>query len=263
MPPKTKTNPFVLISGPCVLESEAQALKIGRTVRDICRDIGWRYIFKASYDKANRTSIRSQRGPGIDMGLAILARIREKLDVPVLTDVHSVEEVHQASFFVDAVQIPAFLCRQTDLILAAGESGVQVNVKKGQFLAPDDVDAIAEKLKSAGCRDYFITERGTSFGYHNLVVDMRGLAWMREKGHRVIFDATHSVQRPGSLGGATGGDGKLAPVLARAAVAAGVDGLFIETHPNPSRSPSDGPNMIPLAQMPSVLRQLAKIHEVI
>ena len=263
MAKKTKTEPFLLIAGPCVLEDSAQALKIARTLRDICRELGWKYIFKASYDKANRTSVKAKRGPGIDNGLALLAQIREKLDVPVLTDVHSVEDVHKASFFVDAIQIPAFLCRQTDLILAAGESGIQVNVKKGQFLAPEDVDAIADKLKSTGCRDYFITERGTTFGYHNLVVDMRGLALMRERGHRVIFDATHSVQRPGSLGGATGGDGRLAPVLARAAVAAGVDGLFIETHPDPAKSPSDGPNMIPLAQMAGVLRQLARIHEVV
>jgi 2-dehydro-3-deoxyphosphooctonate aldolase (KDO 8-P synthase) len=256
-----KNKTFTLISGPCVLEDEKTALEIGRTVRDICADLGWRYVFKASYDKANRTSIKSGRGPGLDKGLSLLAAIKEKLGVPVLTDVHSPEEAHKAAFFVDAIQIPAFLCRQTDLIVAAGESGAQVNVKKGQFLAPEDVDSIAEKLKSAGCKDYFITERGTSFGYHNLVVDMRGLATMREHGHRVIFDATHSVQRPGSLGGATGGDGKLAPVLARAAVGAGVDGLFIETHPDPRKSPSDGPNMIPLAEMPKVLRQLNRIHE--
>jgi len=261
MPKKTKSEPFVLISGPCVLQEEAQALKIGRTLRDLCAELGWKYVFKASYDKANRTSLQAGRGLGIDAGLSMLARIREKLGVPVLTDVHSPEEAHKAAFFVDVVQVPAFLCRQTDLVVAAAESGVQVNIKKGQFLAPEDVDAIAEKLKSSGCKDYYITERGTSFGYHNLVVDMRGLVWMREKGHRVIFDATHSVQRPGSLGGATGGDGHLAPALARAAVAVGVEGLFIETHPDPRQSPSDGANMIPLAQMPKVLRQLARIHE--
>ncbi|MDR1305075.1 MAG: 3-deoxy-8-phosphooctulonate synthase [Verrucomicrobiales bacterium] len=252
---------FTLIAGPCVLEDERTALRIGRAVHKICAELGWRYIFKASYDKANRTSIKSGRGPGLDRGLALLAEIRAKLGVPVLTDVHSPEEVCRAARCVDMLQIPAFLCRQTDLLVAAGESGVPVNVKKGQFLAPEDVDTIAEKLTVSGCQDYCITERGTSFGYHNLVVDMRGLATMRARGHRVIFDATHSVQRPGSLGGATGGDGKLAPVLARAAVAAGVDGLFIETHPDPAKSPSDGPNMIPLAQLPGILRQLDRIHE--
>jgi 2-dehydro-3-deoxyphosphooctonate aldolase (KDO 8-P synthase) len=252
---------FTLIAGPCVLEDQATALKIGRAVRGICAELGWRYVFKASYDKANRTSLAAGRGPGLEKGLALLAAIREKLGVPVLTDVHTAEEAHQAAFFVDALQIPAFLCRQTDLLVAAAESGLTVNVKKGQFLAPEDADAIAQKLTASGCRDYFITERGTTFGYHNLVVDMRGLATMRARGHRVIFDATHSVQRPGSLGGATGGDGKLAPVLARAAVAAGVDGLFIETHPDPAKSPSDGPNMIPLAQLGKVLRQINRIHE--
>ena len=252
---------FTLIAGPCVLDDEKTALKIGRAVRDTCARLGWRYIFKASYDKANRTSVKAGRGPGIDKGLAMLAAVREKLNVPVLTDVHSPEEAHKAAFFVDALQIPAFLCRQTDLLTAAAESGLPVYVKKGQFLAPEDVDAIAEKLKAGGCEDYFITERGTTFGYHNLVVDMRGLATMRARGHRVIFDATHSVQRPGALGTSTGGDGHLAPVLARAAVAAGVDGLFIETHPDPAKSPSDGPNMIPLAQLPPILRQLNRIHE--
>jgi 2-dehydro-3-deoxyphosphooctonate aldolase (KDO 8-P synthase) len=256
-----KNKNFTLIAGPCVLEDEQTALQIGCTVRDVCAELGWRYVFKASYDKANRTSISAGRGPGLDKGLALLVALKEKLGVPVLTDVHSPGEARKAALFVDVIQIPAFLCRQTDLIVAAGETGVQVNIKKGQFLAPEDVDSIADKLKSAGCKDYFITERGNSFGYHNLVVDMRGLAIMREHGHRVIFDATHSVQRPGSLGIATGGDGRLAPVLARAAVAAGVDGLFIETHPDPAKSPSDGPNMIPLAQLPEVLQQLNRLHE--
>lgn len=258
---KSASARFTLICGPCVLENLKGALAIARRVKHLAADLGWDFIFKASYDKANRTSGQSPRGPGLKRGLEILGEVRERLAVPVLTDVHSPEEAEAASQVVDVLQIPAFLCRQTDLVVAAARTGKAVNVKKGQFLAPQDVDAIAAKLRAAGCRDYWITERGTCFGYHNLVVDMRGLAQMRAAGHRVIFDATHSVQRPGSLGTATGGDGALAPVLARAAVAAGVDGVFIETHPEPARSPSDGPNMIGLAQLPGVLQQLARIHE--
>jgi 2-dehydro-3-deoxyphosphooctonate aldolase (KDO 8-P synthase) len=238
-------------------------MAIAKKIKPIAEDLGWEYFFKASYDKANRTSLKSTRGPGLKSGVEMLARIRDKTGCPVLTDVHSVEDVGVAATYLDALQIPAFLCRQTDLIVAAGESGCAVNVKKGQFLAPQDVDPIVDKLKSTGCKRYWVTERGTTFGYNNLVVDMRALAWMRQAGHPVIFDATHSVQRPGSLGGATGGDGAMAPVLARAAVAAGVDGLFIETHPDPSKSPSDGPNMIALADLPPLLRQVARIYEAI
>jgi 2-dehydro-3-deoxyphosphooctonate aldolase (KDO 8-P synthase) len=194
-------------------------------------------------------------------GLDVLAEIRARFGCRVLTDIHDAAQIGPVAKIVDILQIPAFLCRQTDLLLAAAQSGRTVNVKKGQFLAPDDVDHIAAKLRSGGCADYYITERGTTFGYHNLVVDMRGLALMRQAGHRVIFDATHSVQRPGGLGGSTGGDREYAPVLARAAVAAGVDGLFLETHPDPDRSPSDGPNMIPLVQMEPLLRTLKAIHE--
>lgn len=262
MPKKKKASSkaFTLVAGPCVLESEALALKIARKVQAIAGELGWRYVFKASYDKANRTSGASFRGLGLEKGLEILGSIRSKLDLPVLTDVHSPEEARKASEVVDILQIPAFLCRQTDLLVAAAETGKSVNVKKGQFLAPEDVLPLAEKLKKAGCRDYWITERGTTFGYRNLVVDMRGLVWMKEQGHRILFDATHSVQRPGGLGTESGGDGRLAPVLARAAVAVGIDGLFLETHPDPSRSPSDGPNMIPLAQLPKVLRQIEKVR---
>ncbi len=219
------------------------------------------FIFKASFDKANRTSAKSFRGPGLAAGLKILGAIKKKFGCPVLTDVHDVAQVRQAAKTVDVLQIPAFLCRQTDLLVAAAKSGRSVNVKKGQFLAPEDVDNIADKLRGAGAKEYFITERGTTFGYHNLVVDMRGLATMRGAGHRVIFDATHSVQQPGGRGTSTGGDRAMAPVLARAAVAAGIDGLFIETHPRPDESPSDGPNMIPLAQMEGLLRTLVTIHE--
>jgi 2-dehydro-3-deoxyphosphooctonate aldolase (KDO 8-P synthase) len=258
-----RRNKFLLIAGPCVLQDKRQAIAIARKVKALADELGWNYIFKASYDKANRTSVDAQRGPGLLEGLDWLDEIRAKAGVPVLTDVHSVDEAVAAGAVVDMLQIPAFLCRQTDLLVAAAQTGKPVSVKKGQFLAPGDVDAVAKKLIASGCKDYWITERGTTFGYNNLVVDMRGLAWMRAQGHRVIFDATHSVQRPGGNGTSTGGDGEMAPVLARAAVAAGVDGLFIETHPNPELSPSDGANMIPLARLPKVLRQIARIHEVV
>jgi len=252
---------LLIIAGPCVLEGERHARSIAGELREITEALDLSFVFKASFDKANRSSGKSFRGPGLKEGLAILARIRKSVGCLVLTDVHEVSQVKAAARAVDILQIPAFLCRQTDLLKAAAQSGRIVNVKKGQFLAPDEVDNIAAKLRASGCRDYFITERGTTFGYHNLVVDMRGLAAMRRAGHRVIFDATHSVQRPGGLGDRTGGDAAMAPVLARAAVAAGVDGLFLETHPDPARSPSDGPNMIPLADMEALLRKLKRIHE--
>lgn len=256
-----KTNKFLLISGPCVLESVRSAVSIARKIKRVADDLGWDFIFKASYDKANRTSLQSSRGPGLLDGLEMLEAVRDTVGVPVVTDVHSVDEAVAAGAVVDMLQIPAFLCRQTDLVVAAAQTGCPVNVKKGQFLAPVDVDQIALKIRDSGGKDYWITERGTTFGYQNLVVDMRGLAWMRQAGHRVIFDATHSVQRPGGAGTSTDGDGAMAPVLARAAVAAGVDGLFIETHPDPARSPSDGPNMIPLARLPRILRQLSLIRD--
>jgi len=254
-------KPLFLIAGPCVLESEALATSVAKHLAALAADLGLPFIFKASFDKANRTSGQSFRGPGLAHGLKILAAIKKKFGCPVLTDIHDIAQVKQAAQVIDVLQIPAFLCRQTDLLIAAAKSGRTVNVKKGQFLAPEDVDHIAAKLRAAGAKDYFITERGTTFGYHNLVVDMRGLAIMRRAGHRVVFDATHSVQRPGGLGASTGGDRAMAPVLARAAVAAGVDGLFLETHPRPDDSPSDGPNMIPLAQMEGLLRTLKAIHE--
>jgi len=221
------------------------------------------WIFKASYDKANRTSAKSYRGFGIDEGCKLLRAVGDKFKVPVTTDVHSPEEAKQAAEFVDLLQIPAFLCRQTDLIRAAAETGRPVNVKKGQFLAPWDVRNIAEKLENFGCNNYVFTERGVSFGYNNLVADMRSLYWIKKQGYPVIFDATHSVQRPGSAGDATGGDGELAPVLARAAVAAGCDGIFIETHIDPADALSDGPNQVPLRELPILLSQLQRIHEVV
>ena len=224
-------------------------------------EIPW--IFKASYDKANRTSAKSYRGLGVKDGCKLLRAVGDKFKVPVTTDIHSPEEAKLAADYVDLLQIPAFLCRQTDLIQAAAETGRPVNVKKGQFLAPWDIRNIAEKLENFGCSDYVFTERGVSFGYNNLVADMRSLYWIKKQGYPVIFDATHSVQRPGSAGDATGGDGELAPVLARAAVAAGCDGIFIETHIDPSQALSDGPNQIPLKELPSLLSQLKRIHEVV
>ena len=257
--------PFLLISGPCVIETEELTLRIATELKQLAAEAGLKLVFKASFDKANRSGAGAERGVGIAEGLRILAKVKSDLGLPVTTDVHEAGQMEEVAKVVDILQIPAFLCRQTDLLLAAAEAakkyGRSVNVKKGQFLAPEDTDNIAEKLRAGGCDDYWITERGTTFGYRNLVVDMRGLAQMKAAGHRVIFDATHSVQRPGGLGKATGGDGALAPVLARAAVAVGIDALFIETHPDPKTSPSDGPNMIPLAEMGPLLRKLVRIHE--
>jgi 2-dehydro-3-deoxyphosphooctonate aldolase (KDO 8-P synthase) len=252
----------VFILGPCVIESEAFVRDMAARLKAIADELNLRWIFKASYDKANRSSGKSFRGPGLEEGCAILADIGRECRVPVTTDVHSPEEAKRAAEWIDLLQIPAFLCRQTDLITAAAETGRAVNVKKGQFLAPWDVKNIAEKLAACGCKNFIFTERGTTFGYQNLVADMRSLYWMRELGYRVVMDATHSVQRPGGLGTATGGDGKLAPVLARAAVAAGCDGVFIETHTNPAEALSDGPNQVALGELPALLRQLLRIHEI-
>ena len=236
---------------------------MARKLKTICGDAGVQFIFKASYDKANRTSAHSFRGISAQEGCEILAGIGQDLGVPVTTDVHTEEEATIAGKYIDVLQIPAFLCRQTDLIKAAAETGRIVNVKKGQFLAPWDLKNIAVKLIEFGNPNFFFTERGTTFGYNNLLADMRSLYWIREAGYHVVFDATHSVQRPGGAGTTTGGDGILAPVLARAAVAAGCDGVFIETHENPAKAFSDGPNQIPLSKLPAVLKQLKTIHEII
>lgn len=256
--PKTPKSKFLLIGGPCVLESRKTSLLVGQTLRQLCQTLGWDYVFKASYDKANRTSISSPRGPGFRKGLRELAAIRRILQVPVLTDVHSPEEARLASKVVDILQIPAFLCRQTDLLLAAARTRKAVNVKKGQFLAPEAVDAVMEKLRKGGCRDAWVTERGTTFGQGDLVVDMRGLVTMRRRGHRVIFDATHSVQRP-TGGKVTSGDRRFIPALARAAAATGIDGLFLEVHPNPAKALSDRASMLPLRQAETLLRQINRI----
>ena len=252
----------VFILGPCVIESEAFVREMAAEISAIAGRHGFRWVFKASYDKANRTSIDSYRGLGVKEGCRILGDIAREWSVPVTTDVHTPEEAKTAAETVDILQIPAFLCRQTDLIIAAGETGRVVNVKKGQFMAPWDVKNIGDKLESVGCKQFFFTERGTTFGYQNLVADMRSLYWMRELGYRVVFDATHSVQRPGGQGTTTGGDGKLAPVLARSAVAAGVDGVFIETHKQPEKAYSDGPNQVPLADLEALLVKLTRIHRI-
>lgn len=252
----------VFILGPCVIESEAFVWDMARKLKVVADGLGIQWIFKASYDKANRSAGSSYRGLGLEAGCGILGAIGKELGVPVTTDVHSPEEATKAAEWIDFLQIPAFLSRQTDLILAAGRTGRAVNVKKGQFMAPWDVKNVADKLLSVGCENFTFTERGTTFGYQNLVADMRSLYWMRELGYRVVMDATHSVQRPGGLGTATGGDGKLAPVLARAAVAAGCDGVFLETHINPAEALSDGPNQIPLVDLPALLQQLLRIHEI-
>jgi 2-dehydro-3-deoxyphosphooctonate aldolase (KDO 8-P synthase) len=249
-----------LIAGPCVIENEKLCMDVGSFMKETCRALGINYIFKASFDKANRSSGNSFRGPGLKSGLEVLAKVRRELAIPVLTDVHAEEQVSVAAQVVDVLQIPAFLCRQTDLILAAVRTGKIVNIKKGQFLAPQDMGQVVRKVTEAGGVKLALTERGTTFGYNNLVTDMRSIPIMRQFGFPVIFDATHSVQLPGAGGTCSGGQREFAPVLARCALAAGADALFFETHPDPDKALSDGPNMIPLDQMPSLLAVLLKSH---
>ena len=253
-------RPFFL-AGPCVLESRQLAFDIAGRLAELSRELDVTVVFKASFDKANRSSLAGGRGVGMEQGLEWLAAIREELDLPVVTDVHEAAQCAQAAASVDVLQIPAFLCRQTDLLVAAAATGAAVNVKKGQFLAPWDMKNVAAKLSGSGCERVLLTERGSSFGYGRLVVDMTGFRAMADTGHLVVFDATHSVQEPGSRGTATGGDRTLAPVLARAALATGsVHGFFFETHPDPDTSPSDGPNMIQLDAFPQVLEELLTLH---
>ena len=270
-PPDTRTvrvgavafgggEPFALIAGPCVIESRDHTLRHAETLRDICAKAKVPLVFKSSYDKANRTSIQSFRGVGIEEGLQILREVRESLGVPVLTDVHDPEQARNAAEVVDCIQIPAFLCRQTDLLLAAAGTGKPVNVKKGQFLAPDDMAQVVAKLHSAGNPNTILTERGTSFGYHCLVVDFTGFPTLRATGQPLVMDATHSVQRPGGEGASTGGDRTKVPYLARAAVACGVDGLFMEVHEDPDRAPSDGPNMLEMKTLPALLEELQRVQ---
>jgi 2-dehydro-3-deoxyphosphooctonate aldolase (KDO 8-P synthase) len=252
--------PFALIAGPCVIESRDHALRHAEAIAVACRAEGVPLVYKSSFDKANRTSGKSFRGVGIDDGLAVLAEVRERFAIPVLTDVHSEAQANAAGEVVDCLQVPAFLCRQTDLLLAAAATRKAVNVKKGQFLAPEDTIHFVDKIRSTGNDRVLITERGSSFGYHCLVVDFAGFPTMRATGQPLVFDATHSVQRPGGAGASTGGDRTKVPFLARAAVACGVDGLFMEVHEDPDRAPSDGPNMLRLADLRGLLRQLRALE---
>lgn len=254
-------NPPLIIAGPCVVESEEITFYTAEKLKEICSAVGLLFIFKSSYDKANRTSISSYRGPGIDKGLRLLADVKSKFNISVLSDIHSIDEVKPASDVLDVLQIPAFLCRQTDLILAASKTGKPVNIKKGQFLAPWDVKNIIEKFISTGNHNLMITERGTSFGYNNLVVDFRAFPIMRSFGYPVIFDVTHSLQLPGGQGNCSGGQREFAEPLARAAVACGVDGLFMEVHPEPDKALCDGPNMIKLDDVERMLKGVKVIYE--
>jgi 2-dehydro-3-deoxyphosphooctonate aldolase (KDO 8-P synthase) len=255
--------PLVLISGPCVIEDYDTVREIAAFLKDITVKHEIPFVFKASYDKANRTSIDAFRGPGLSDGLRILKEIKMELDIPILSDVHSASHIAAASKILDIIQIPAFLCRQTDIVLEAAKSGKPVNVKKGQFLAPWDIANVVEKITSAGNRRILITERGTMFGYNNLVVDFRGFMIMRKTGYPVIFDATHSVQLPGGAGTSSGGQRDYAPLLARAAVAAGVDGIFMEVHKDPDSALCDGPNSLKLDTVSDLLLQLKKIHNTV
>jgi 2-dehydro-3-deoxyphosphooctonate aldolase (KDO 8-P synthase) len=256
-------HPLALIGGPCAIEGESFMLDVATRLRDIAAKAGVPFIFKSSYDKANRTSIRSYRGPGLHEGLEILQKIKDVVGVPVLSDVHAVEEVKPAAEVLDVLQIPAFLCRQTDLVVAAAQTGKPVNVKKGQFLAPWDTQNIVEKVRPVGNDQVLLTERGASFGYNNLVADMRSLVIMRAFGAPVVFDATHSVQLPGGAGTTSAGQREFVPYLARAAVATGCDALFMEIHPDPDEAPSDGPNMLRLDDLPALLAQVTQIDRVV
>jgi 2-dehydro-3-deoxyphosphooctonate aldolase (KDO 8-P synthase) len=251
-----------LIAGPCVIESESHALKLAGAIAEIARRLDLPYAFKASYDKANRSGAQSFRGLGMDQGLRVLQKIRNEIGVPTLTDVHETTQVPAVAEVVDVLQIPAFLCRQTDLLRAAAESGRTVNVKKGQFLAPWEAKNIVEKMRSFGCHELMLTERGTSFGYNNLVVDLRSFPILRSFGASVVYDATHSLQLPGGLGDATGGMRQYIPHLARAAVACGIDGLFMEVHDNPAAALSDATTQFPLEDLESLLKSLLRLHEV-
>jgi 2-dehydro-3-deoxyphosphooctonate aldolase (KDO 8-P synthase) len=252
-------QPLTIIAGPCQLESLDHAQMIAGVMKEACDKAGAQYVFKSSFDKANRTSVDAKRGLGIDKGLAVLAEVGKSMGVPVITDVHKEEHCNPAAEAVDILQIPAYLCRQTDLLIAAGESGAAINVKKGQFLAPWDMENVASKIASTGNERILLTERGASFGYNTLVADMRSLPQMAQTGYPVVMDATHSVQQPGGLGGSSGGQRELAPVMARAAAAIGVAGIFMETHQDPDTAPCDGPNMIYLNEMPALVELLMQL----
>jgi 2-dehydro-3-deoxyphosphooctonate aldolase (KDO 8-P synthase) len=256
-------QPFVFIAGPCVIESRQSTLKMALDLVKLTKRLGIPFVFKASYDKANRTSIESFRGPGLEEGLDILREVKERFGVPVLSDVHDISEVAPAAAVLDILQIPAFLCRQTSLIVAAAKTGKVINVKKGQFLAPWDAAAIVKKVEAAGNRNILLTERGVSFGYNNLVTDFRAIQIMRGLGVPVVHDVSHSVQEPGGKGKSSGGRSEFIPLLARCAVAAGVDAIFLETHTNPGKALSDGPNMLPIGKLEPLLRDLVKIDRIV
>ena len=256
-------NPLVLIAGPCVIESEKIAMEIAEKLKRITEELNVPFIFKASYDKANRTSIKSFRGPGLSDGLKILQKIKTEFNLPILSDVHKEEEIDLAAEVLDILQIPAFLCRQTDLLVKAAQTGKPINVKKGQFLAPWDMKNIVVKLEESGNSNILLTERGTTFGYNNLVVDMRSLVLMRDYSCPVIFDATHSLQQPGGQGTTSGGQSEMVPDLARGAVAVGCDALFMEIHTDPSKALSDGPNMLQIDMLPELLEQLVTLDQIV
>jgi len=259
----SNSSPFTLIAGPCQLESEKHALEVANELKKITEKLSIGLIYKTSFDKANRTSLKGKRGAGLDKSLPIFDKIRKDIGIPVLTDVHTAEQCEVVSKHVDVLQIPAFLCRQTDLLIAAAKTGKVVNVKKGQFLAPWDMINVTKKIEESGNKNILVTERGASFGYNTLVSDMRSLPIMAKNGYPVVFDATHSVQQPGGMGDKSGGQREYVEYLARAAVAVGVAAIFMETHPYPDNAPSDGPNMVPLFQMPSLLKQLSQIDKLI
>ncbi|MEF8788297.1 MAG: 3-deoxy-8-phosphooctulonate synthase [Planctomycetota bacterium] len=254
--------PLLVIGGPCVIEDRDTCLRIAHSLRGICDELGLQFVFKSSFDKANRTSIDSYRGPGLEDGLRILGDVREECGVPVLSDIHEPWQAEPAGEVLDIVQVPAFLCRQTDLLLAAGETGLPVNIKKGQFMAPGDMAHAADKVRSRGNDSVMLCERGTTFGYGELVVDMRSIPRMKAADCPVVFDATHATQRPSGRGGRSGGEPEMAPVLASAAVAAGADGLFVETHPEPDEALSDSASMLPLDEVEDVLRRVRNVYEV-
>ena len=259
----SNSSSFTLIAGPCQLESEKHALEVANELKKMTEKLSIGLIYKTSFDKANRTSLKGKRGAGLDKSLPIFDKIRKDIGIPVLTDVHTAEQCEIVSKHVDVLQIPAFLCRQTDLLIAAAKTGRVVNVKKGQFLAPWDMINVTKKIEESGNKNILVTERGASFGYNTLVSDMRSLPIMAKNGYPVVFDATHSVQQPGGMGDKSGGQREYVEYLARAAVAVGVAAIFMETHPDPDNAPSDGPNMVPLSQMPSLLKQLSQIDKLI
>ncbi len=259
----SNSSPFTLIAGPCQLENEKHAIDVASKLKEITQKLNIGLIFKTSFDKANRTSLKGKRGAGLEKSLPIFDKIRKEVGIPILTDVHTIEQCEIVSKHVDVLQIPAFLCRQTDLLVAAAKTEKIINVKKGQFLAPWDMVNVTNKIENSGNKNILVTERGASFGYNTLVSDMRSLVIMAKNGYPVVFDATHSVQQPGGLGDQTGGQREFVEYLARAAVAVGVAAVFMETHPDPDNAPSDGPNMVPLSKMPNLLKQLVEIDKLI